>query len=125
MSRIRTDRTPVNQRRHDLITTAATYKRNGWKVVPIRGNAKKPTDTGWPNNNYDDHPWDRWDNIGVQMGEVSAGLCDVDIDCLEALQRMPSLDGNPSGTLIASTSLISTRRRTRQPYNTPISTARC
>lgn len=83
----RSTNTRVNrERRQALIQAAADYQQRGWKPVFIPGNGKNPTDRDWQNTDYRDHHWRPWDNIGVQLGAKSAGLCDVDLDCREALR---------------------------------------
>jgi hypothetical protein len=65
---------------------ARKYRERGWKPIPVPSNKKNPIDPEWQKKDYPDSKFDRWGNIGVQFGECSAGLCDVDLDCAEVLK---------------------------------------
>ena len=80
-----------NVRKPSAITIARDYVRRGWKPVPVPVNKKNPTTTEWQKTeitlaNVEQH-FNRWKNIGVQFGQVSGGLVDVD---LLRRERMPS-----------------------------------
>ena len=67
-----------------IMQAARTYLKRGWKVIPVPGSGKRPVINEWQ---LEDIPLDYFnlcDNIGVQFGSVSNGLCDVDLDCREA-----------------------------------------
>jgi hypothetical protein len=71
-----------------ILDTARSYLKRGWKPIPIPGNQKNPVSKEWQledinSENVVQH-FTRWSNIGVQFGPVSGGLCDVDLDCREA-----------------------------------------
>jgi hypothetical protein len=70
---------------------AAKYVARGWKVIPIRHGQKGPRGNDWQSRTYD--PLRDFDgkNIGVQLGPVSDGLTDVDLDCVEAIKLAPYL----------------------------------
>ena len=81
-----------------MTTTASTaaleYLDRGWAPIPVRPRAKKPYDDGWPDlrvtvNDVPQH-FGHDDNVGVLLGEPSAGLIDVDLDCAEALALAPA-----------------------------------
>ena len=73
---------------------ARQYLSRGWKPVPIaRGDKgpKGPGATGWGKKkvtlaNVAKHFNGADQNVGVQFGEVSGGLRDVDLDCPEAVK---------------------------------------
>lgn len=73
-----------------VVTAAHDYAQQGWSVIPVEPQSKKPRLKAWPNlrislaeisDYFHDH-----DNVGVLLGEPSGGLVDVDLDCLEALR---------------------------------------
>ena len=73
-------------RNHRHVRTAVReYKRRGWKVIPIKGNRKNPTDKNWQTNNYSEADFGPWANVGIQLGPLSGGLADVDLDCSECI----------------------------------------
>jgi hypothetical protein len=65
---------------------ARKYSQRGWKPIPVPGNKKHPIDPEWQKKDYPDSKFDPCGNIGVQFGECSNGLCDVDLDCKEVLK---------------------------------------
>jgi hypothetical protein len=69
---------------------ALNYIRRGWAPVPIPFREKGPRGKGWPSlrltvDSVPSYFNGRDQNIGLIMGEPSAGLADVDLDCAEAL----------------------------------------
>jgi hypothetical protein len=75
---------------------ALTYIARGWNPVQVPHRAKKPSGDAWQSRIidvgnaaafFDSKP----QNIGVQMGATSHGLCDVDLDCPEAVAIAPYL----------------------------------
>ncbi len=74
-----------------LEVASAYLSSYGWHSVPIPHKSKAPNLTGWQDlrlsadeltNHFNGKP----QNIGVLLGEASAGLIDVDLDCTEAIQ---------------------------------------
>ena len=47
--------------------------------------------TNWSRTTFAADAFQREDNIGIQFGDVSNGLCDVDLDCAEARALAPLL----------------------------------
>src|SRR5262249_22974295 len=68
---------------------AAQYAARGWKPIPIPRGTKGPRDEDWPKLNYDPARDFNGMNIGVQLGPVSGGLTDIDLDCVEAVALAP------------------------------------
>jgi hypothetical protein len=63
---------------------ARRYKKRGWKPIPIF-DGKNPNVADWQNRDFDpETDFPDGCNVGVQMGECSDSLVDVDLDCLEA-----------------------------------------
>jgi hypothetical protein len=68
-----------------VVDAARDYRERGWKPIPIRFGDKSPKGTGAVDWQLTDRGFMTWhQNIGVQFGPVSDGLCDVDLDCAEA-----------------------------------------
>jgi hypothetical protein len=67
-----------------VAAAAIDYARRGWKPVPIGRKSKKPTDKGWQKRPFDPAHGDA-QNVAVQLGAVSNGLADVDLDCVDAI----------------------------------------
>jgi AAA domain/Bifunctional DNA primase/polymerase, N-terminal len=73
---------------------ASGYIARGWNPVPVKFRDKKPSaGTGWEKVRMDlDNVAEYFKglmNVGVQMGAASNNLCDVDLDCAEALTIAP------------------------------------
>jgi hypothetical protein len=66
---------------------AERYIAEGWRVVPVPHEAKAPVEKDWPNQTWTADQIDG--NVGVILGPVSAGLCDVDLDAYWALPLAP------------------------------------
>jgi hypothetical protein len=66
-------------------STPAEYKARGWKPIPIPAGKKGPQDLDWETRTYDPDRDFNGQNIGVQLGPVSNGLTDIDLDCAEAV----------------------------------------
>jgi hypothetical protein len=69
---------------------AMEYAQRGWNPVPVPFKSKVPSGTEWQKRviREEDVPAffnGQPQNIGVQMGKVSNGLTDVDLDCQEAV----------------------------------------
>jgi hypothetical protein len=84
---------PKNQtkstKKFDAADVALEYLRRGYQPVPIKEGEKRPRDKAWQSlditeANVKDY-FEPFDNIGLQLGDRSGGLTDVDLDCPEAL----------------------------------------
>lgn len=76
------------------LAIARTYISQGWNPVRVKYRKKKPTGNEWQTQTITDENvlkyfGTRPQNIGVQLGPKSGGLCDVDLDCSEAIQFAP------------------------------------
>ncbi len=70
---------------------AESYLNRGFSVVPIRARSKIPSVLDWPNlrvtkMNLDEYFHSPPQNVGVQLGERSGWLVDVDLDSPEAVK---------------------------------------
>jgi Bifunctional DNA primase/polymerase, N-terminal/AAA domain len=70
---------------------ALEYIARGWAPIPIPHKSKAPLDQGWPGWRITKDTAHQWfngeaQNVGVQLGEVSGGLADVDLDSIEAVR---------------------------------------
>jgi putative DNA primase/helicase len=80
------------------------HTRRGWKPVPVHRKTKKAMGKGWQKRPFTPGQFDgNAQNVGIQLGEVSNGLVDVDLDCTAAigfaLEFLPATDavfGHPS-----------------------------
>jgi hypothetical protein len=75
-----------------LINTARIardYLARGWKPVPIPWRQKTPKLPQWQLRQHPIGTFGYWQNIGLQFGSVSNGLCDVDLDCDAARALAP------------------------------------
>jgi hypothetical protein len=63
---------------------AKEYKDKGWKPIPVPAGEKGPRDPDWQSRTYDPQHFNGH-NVGVQLGPVSHGLTDIDLDCPEAV----------------------------------------
>jgi hypothetical protein len=62
------------------------HTRRKWKPVPISRKTKKPIGKKWQERPYDPAQFDgNSQNVGIQLGEVSGGLADVDLDSRAAI----------------------------------------
>jgi Bifunctional DNA primase/polymerase, N-terminal len=75
---------------------ARRYIARGWKPLPVNRGNKGPTSKGWPEwqvTNADEYVREHFTsalpNVAIQLGKLSAGLTDVDLDCPEAVQLAP------------------------------------
>ena len=70
------------------LEAAQQYIERGFRPIPIPGGQKRPVVDGWQNLRIglDDATryFGRVGNIGLILGEPSAGLVDIDLDCEEA-----------------------------------------
>src|SRR5262245_11271121 len=66
--------------------TALAYAKRGWKPVPIGRKTKKAIGKKWQERSFDPAQFNgNSQNVGLQMGAASAGLCDVDLDTTLAI----------------------------------------
>jgi hypothetical protein len=75
---------------------ARRFIAKGWKPLPVNRGRKGPTSKGWPEwevTNADDYVAEHFTsalpNVAIQLGQMSGGLTDVDLDCLEAVRLAP------------------------------------
>src|SRR5215204_394780 len=64
-------------------------RRRGYKPVPVSRETKSPYHHEWQKRDFALSDFKPTDNGGAQMGEVSNGLTDVDLDCPEAVELAP------------------------------------
>jgi hypothetical protein len=69
---------------------AAAYHARGFKPVPLERGGKSNKRKVWQKQPYDPRQFNgNAQNIGLQMGEVSRGLTDIDCDAAEAVRLAP------------------------------------
>jgi hypothetical protein len=74
----------------NIADAAVAYAKRGWKPVPVHRKTKKPVDKGWQKRPFDPAQFDGNSlNVAVQLGEVSGGLVDVDLDSALAIGFAP------------------------------------
>ena len=74
----------------DALKTALGYIGRGWNPLPVSRRTKKPIGCEWQKRRLNNKTAPNYFNggklnVGVQMGPMSSGLTDVDLDCREAL----------------------------------------
>jgi hypothetical protein len=73
----------------NTLQAAVDYHRRGWSSIPIPARSKNPNRTGWQREHWSEEDLPKQfhgtGNIGVLLGEPSAGLVDVDLDSVEAI----------------------------------------
>jgi len=87
-----------------IAAAALAYHARGWKPVPVSRKTKKPIGAGWQKRPFDPAQFDgNAQNIAIQLGAVSGGLVDVDLDSMLAVglapEFLPATDaifGHPS-----------------------------
>jgi len=73
-----------------IAEAARAYHARGWKPVPINRKTKRAIGNEWQKRPYDPAQFNgNAQNVGVQLGAVSGGLADVDLDCAEAIALAP------------------------------------
>src|SRR5262245_38091395 len=73
-----------------IAEAARDYHERGWKPVPIDRQTKRASGKEWQKRAYDPKQFrGNAQNVGVQLGVVSGGLADVDLDCAEAIALAP------------------------------------
>jgi bifunctional DNA primase/polymerase-like protein len=76
------------------LETATRFVQRGWNPVPVSFKTKRPIGEEWEKrkitlDNVGAHFNGRPQNVGMQLGALSGGLTDVDLDCAEAVQAAP------------------------------------
>jgi Virulence-associated protein E-like domain/Bifunctional DNA primase/polymerase, N-terminal len=73
-----------------IADAALAYAGRGWKPVPVDRKTKKARGKDWQKRPFDPRQFNgNADNIAVQFGAESGGLCDVDLDCTLAIGLAP------------------------------------
>jgi hypothetical protein len=73
-----------------IADAAIDYAKRGWKPVPVNRKTKKAIGKDWQNRPYDPRQFNgNSQNVGIQFGTVSGGLCDVDLDTMSAIGLAP------------------------------------
>jgi hypothetical protein len=84
------DRSNRPQGAGTIADAARDYDSRGWKPVPVSRKTKKPIGRSWQTQPFDPAQFNgNAQNIAVQLGEVSGGLTDVDLDCEAAIGLAP------------------------------------
>ena len=120
----------------DTLTIARDLLARGYKPLPIPLGAKNPILSNWQNlsitaENVTHYFNGAPQNVGVQMGRVSGGLADVDLDCNEAVKLAPTsyrrharfTAGSARADHIISTSAVTLTPRRRSSWSTMPSSA--
>jgi Virulence-associated protein E/Bifunctional DNA primase/polymerase, N-terminal len=69
-----------------IADAALAYAKRGWRPVPLGRKSKKPIGKGWQKRPFDPRAFNgNGQNVAVQLGAASAGLCDVDLDSMTAI----------------------------------------
>src|SRR5262245_66619750 len=73
-----------------IADAATAYAERGWKPIPIHRKTKKPIGKEWQKRAFDPKQFNgNAQNVGVQLGEPSGGLTDVDLDSMTAIGLAP------------------------------------
>ena len=82
-------RAPSNK---TIADAALDYAARGWKPVPVNRKTKRPIGRGWQERPFAPEQFNgNAQNVGVQLGAVSGGLVDVDLDSQPAITLAPHL----------------------------------
>jgi putative DNA primase/helicase len=69
---------------------ALVYHARGWKPVPVSRKTKRPVGRRWQTGPFDPAQFNgNEQNVAIQLGEVSGGLVDVDLDTMSAVGLAP------------------------------------
>ena len=69
-----------------IVQAALDYAKRGWKPIPISRRTKRAIDKSWQKRPFNPAQFNgNGQNVGIQLGAVSGGLTDVDLDCAEAI----------------------------------------
>jgi len=88
------DRAEVISGEGRALEAALDYETRGWAVIPIPWKSKAPSIKGWPKlhltpEEIKEHFKAGNSNLGILLGEPSAGLIDIDLDAPEAVFLAP------------------------------------
>lgn len=72
-----------------ILDLAREYFDRGWCVVPLPRGQKRPVIDRWQELRLTREQLPTDGNLGVNLGEPSGGLADVDLDCDEAVELAP------------------------------------
>lgn len=73
-----------------IADAAVAYSNRGWKPIPVDRKTKKARGKDWQKRPYDPAQFDgNAQNVAVQLGNVSGGLVDVDLDTMLAVGLAP------------------------------------
>jgi hypothetical protein len=109
----------------DVHSFVSIYINRGWSPVRIPPKEKCPRDIKWEQRKYGPSDFGPHDNIGINLGEPSNWLTDIDLDCTEARELAPKIlpltasfgrDSNPNSHYLFYCKGIET-----QKFNDPIS----
>ena len=92
-----------HEKRESCTAAARRYiTERKWKPLPVSRGNKGPRAKGWPEwqiGNTDEYIAEHFDiplpNVAIQMGVMSGGLTDIDLDCQEAVQLASQFDFLP------------------------------
>jgi hypothetical protein len=78
----------------DVLAAARDYIERGWAPVPVPIRTKGPIIEAWQTLRINEETAPNFfnggaQNIGVILGEASSGLCDLDLDCFQAIAAAP------------------------------------
>ena len=77
-------------KRATIADFAAEYAARGWKPVPVNRQTKKAIGKGWQHRPFAPEQFDgNAQNVAIQLGTVSGGLVDVDLDSVAAIGLAP------------------------------------
>src|SRR5262249_35194567 len=80
----------ITARTPSIAAAALEYYARGWKPVPVNRKTKKPIGTGWQKRPFDAAKFNaKAENVAMQLGAVSRGLVDVDLDSMLAVGLAP------------------------------------
>lgn len=81
------------RQQEDVRDAARRYIANGFAIVPMRWESKRPQQKGWPKLRLTLEQVDQYfpagdlrQNVGILTGEPSRGLVDIDLDAEEAVR---------------------------------------
>jgi Bifunctional DNA primase/polymerase, N-terminal/Virulence-associated protein E-like domain len=73
-----------------IADAALDYAKRGWKPIPVSRKTKKAIGKGWQKHPFDPAQFNgNGQNVGIQFGADSGGLCDVDLDSTLAIGFAP------------------------------------
>jgi hypothetical protein len=73
-----------------IADAALDYAKRGWKPIPVSRKTKKAIGKSWQKHPFDPAQFNgNGQNVAIQFGADSGGLCDVDLDCTLAIGFAP------------------------------------